>query len=323
MKRKIQFFFIKTLLLLSVCTLIFLYDWLHFWNTPITVDSSQKFVVHQGQSLSAIANNALASITLDRPSYFYWKMILTTESAQAGYYLIDTTTTPKQFLDKLTKGITELEKFTIQSSWTWHKLLLALNKNNHIKHTIKNDKDIQELAQSLDSSTLEGIFAADTYFFKPGITDQEILHLAAAEQKQRLANLYSDETFLQTPLSILTLASIIEREGDNIDDYKIISSVFHNRLKKGMYLQSDATVCYGLSDHPKKISLKELWVMHPHNTYRYPGLPPTPIAYPSQHAMIAAVYPASTDYLFFLTDRDGKLRCSKEFKEHVNAKKTM
>lgn len=308
------------LLSINLLLLFFLYDWYSFWHTPIIKNGHPlKISVHPGQHLRSIMSAIQKSIPLSRPSYFHEAFIRTISTIHSGRYSLTASMTPTDFLYKLKKGDTDLETFRIKEGSKWSDLYAALNKNEDLTHTLTSPNALQAFAQRLDSPTLEGVFAPDTYFFKKGINDQELLIMAAIEQKKRVARLHSDKSFLD----ILTLASIIEKEGNDLSQYKMISGILQNRLTAGKRLQSDATVRYGLKNQPLKISQNELWIMHPHNTYRFKGLPPTPIAYPSEHAMIAAVYPEKTDFFFFLTDRQGTLKCSKDFKEHVDAKKNL
>jgi len=118
---------------------------------------------------------------------------------------------------------------------------------------------------------------------------------------------------------VITLASIIEREAKLEKDRKIISSVFHNRLKNKMLLQSCATIQYILKERKEVLLYKDLEVKSPYNTYKNPGLPPGPIASPGLKSIEAALYPDDTDYLYFFALNDGSHVFSKTFKEHIQA----
>jgi UPF0755 protein len=118
---------------------------------------------------------------------------------------------------------------------------------------------------------------------------------------------------------IITLASIIEKETASQDERRVISSVFHNRLKKGLRLETDPTVIYGIKNFNGNITRKNLSETTPYNTYIITGLPPGPIASPSYESIKAALYPAETDYLFFVSKNDGTHIFSADFKEHNRA----
>jgi UPF0755 protein len=308
--------------------LIALYhDWQVFWSRPFhstkEVSLPIHFTIQKGENLNTVAKRLEQQKIITRPFYFKLKLMLCSQSLHLGHYVITTSMNPRDFLHQLQYGKEALKKFRIHEGWRWEDLHNALNENQFITHHLLSPQDKENFSQALGYGTLEGIFAPDTYFFGSGISDKELLTIAADEQKQRLSHVSSNEGFLSTPLAILTLASIIEKEGNNLNDDKIISSVFHNRLHCGMRLQSDATVFYALNIRAKKLCEKELLTQAPHNTYTIDGLPPTPIAYPSKDAIIAAVYPETTDFLFFLMDKHGHLICSKEFKDHIEAKKQM
>jgi UPF0755 protein len=118
---------------------------------------------------------------------------------------------------------------------------------------------------------------------------------------------------------VVTLASIIEKETGAPSERPIISSVFHNRLKKNMRLASDPTVIYGIEDFDGNLTRKDLERPTPYNTYMKKGLPPGPIANPGAKAIEAALYPANTDYLFFVSKQDGTHHFSRTYQEHEKA----
>ena len=122
--------------------------------------------------------------------------------------------------------------------------------------------------------------------------------------------------FIKSKFDVLILASIIEKEGKKSEELKNISSVFLNRLDKNMKLQSDVTVAYALNKKGNNLNTFDLKSKNHFNTYRYKGLPPTPICYPGEKAILAVLYPNNTDYLYFVSDGKGGHRFSKNFSEH-------
>jgi UPF0755 protein len=118
---------------------------------------------------------------------------------------------------------------------------------------------------------------------------------------------------------VVTLASIIEKETGAAFERPLIASVFHNRLKKGMRLESDPTVIYGITDYDGNITKKHLVTRTPYNTYKIKGLPPGPIANPGKNALEAALYPEKTNFLFFVSKNDNTHYFSTNYDEHVRA----
>ncbi len=183
----------------------------------------------------------------------------------------------------------------------------------------------QELLRSIGSSHthLEGLFAPDTYHFKSGVSDLSVLKTAYKRQMQLLEAAWQTrpgDSLLKTPYQALILASIIEKETSKSADRILVSSVFHNRLRVRMPLQTDPTVIYGLGasfdGNLRKRDLKEPGI---YNTYVNYGLPPTPISMPTKASIEAALHPARTEFLYFVARGDGTTQFSKTLEEHNRA----
>ena len=172
----------------------------------------------------------------------------------------------------------------------------------------------------LDLPFTEGAFFPDTYFVPKGASDLSVLqraHDALLVQLQSAWNSRGPDLAIETPAQALVLASIIEKESDAPEDRRQISQVFHLRLKKNMKLQTDPTVIYALGESfDGDIRRRDLRVDSPFNTYRYKGLPPTPIALPSRASIDAAVNPADGDFLYFVARGDGTSQFSRTLEEH-------
>jgi len=166
---------------------------------------------------------------------------------------------------------------------------------------------------------LEGYFFPATYsFYNEDVTLDAVLESMVAKTNEVLAK-YAEQTAKKhlTPHRLLTMASLIEEEATEKADREKISSVFYNRLKKNMPLQTDPTVLYALNRHKEKVTYKDLRVNSPYNTYRHKGLPPGPIASPGEQSIKAALNPEKTDYLYFLANiKTGKVYFAKTLKEH-------
>ena len=165
----------------------------------------------------------------------------------------------------------------------------------------------------------EGKFKPDTYLYKWGDSKVSLLKKMEIEQNKIIESHWNKRKrnkFIKSKFDVLILASIIEKEGKKSEELKNISSVFLNRLDKNMKLQSDVTVAYALNKKGKDLKKSDLKSKNYFNTYRYRGLPPTPICYPGEKAILAVLYPNNTDYLYFVSDGKGGHRFSKTFSEH-------
>lgn len=211
-----------------------------------------------------------------------------------------------QMADKLSmEGIVDKERF----------LLLSSNKENF-------EDEYPFLEELDDEQSLEGFLFPSTYEIFVGATEEEIIGKMLSEfqkvydkdvaPKLEELNLTLNET--------ITLASIVEREGKVDEERPLMSAVFHNRLKKGMMLQSCATVQYILGERKEVLTNEDTRIESPYNTYIHEGLPPAPIASPGEASLIAAVNPADVDYLFFVLTGNGTHTFTKTYEEHLNAK---
>jgi UPF0755 protein len=183
----------------------------------------------------------------------------------------------------------------------------------------------RELLQSLNLSypSDEGIFLPDTYIFDPDEPDLNIYRRAAQGMQKQLTQSWDQKEVdlpLKTSYELLILASIIEKETGRSSDRDMVSAVFVNRLNKGMPLQTDPTVIYGIG--PKfdgNLRKADLHKDTSYNTYLHKGLPPTPIAMPSKESILAAAHPAKSNALFFVAKGDGSSHFSQSLKEHESA----
>ena len=169
----------------------------------------------------------------------------------------------------------------------------------------------------------EGSLLPETYSYKLGDTKQDVLNDAQNQLKQVLDYEWkhrNPDVPVETPYELLILASIIEKETGVPQEREIVSSVFANRLKIGMRLQTDPTVIYALtqgkSDLGRSLTRKDLKIDSPYNTYQNLGLPPTPICNPGKDSIHAAAHPADTDFIFFVADGNGGHNFARTLKEH-------
>ena len=221
-------------------------------------------------------------------------------------------------------------EFLITKSDSLINILEKINKNivNYRKFTLIEGTNSKELKNKLIQTPglvgevpylSEGKFKPDTYLYKWGDSKASLLKKMEIEQNKFIEFHWEKRKrnkFIKSKFDVLILASIIEKEGKKSEELKNISSVFLNRLDKNMKLQSDVTVAYALNKKGNNLNTLDLKSKNYFNTYRYRGLPPTPICYPGEKAILAVLYPNKTDYLYFVSDGKGGHRFSKNFSEH-------
>lgn len=289
------------------------------------------FEVHPGESFASVHHRLIKKNVVHFPRLFYYYARLKKYTAQikAGHYEIPAKASLKEVLELLTRGETlSLVKTIVEGSNLYdiaqifeeaqfcsQKEFLALAHDQYfIAKIFKKYASFSTLPTSL-----EGFLFPNTYHFThhcPRNIEKmvgEFFKQIALPSKVHQLNSYE----------ILTLASIIEKETARQDEYHVISGVFHNRLKKGMKLQSDPTIIYGILHRDQKfngnITKKDILSATPFNTYKIKRLPPHPICNPGKRAIMAAINPERNHYLFFVSNNRGKHIFSKTYAEHRQA----
>lgn len=294
-------------------------------NTPIGLKEDTLFKVNKNDTVGKIISGLeKEGIIKNR---FFFKVMVKLRGGDRnilfGYYLIQRDSTPKSIWEKMLKGEVERYKLTIPEGYNIYQIAQIvenqrMGNRKKILSLTKDKKFIRTLG--LDLTTLEGYLYPATYFFDPDTKEEEIIETMVKKSFQIL----KDELKLsdKSPKEIhhiLTLASLIEKEAKVKEEMPLISSVFHNRLEKKMKLQCDPTVQYGLLKFDYNLTKKDLMTKNPYNTYVNFGLPPTPIANPSKEAILAALNPAKTNYLYFVSKNDGTHYFSEDLKKHNKA----
>lgn len=243
---------------------------------------------------------------------------------KAGSYELVPGTTPRKLLSMLVRGEETLKSVTLVEGWTFTQVRAALQKAEQIApDTLGLSPEIIMEKLGKPGVHPEGRFFPDTYTYSKGASDLAVLKRAARAMDKRLDAawaLRSPDTPLKTPEQALILASIIEKETGKPSDRPQIGGVFSNRLRLGMLLQTDPSVIYGLGDKfDGNLRKRDLLADTPYNTYTRAGLPPTPIAMPGKAALLAAVQPAPTQALYFVSRGDGSSQFSTSLDEHNRA----
>jgi UPF0755 protein len=241
-----------------------------------------------------------------------------------GTYLFPTGASLGKLLLQVARGDRVRESIAIIPGMTIWQLRALVDAHPGLIHQTKGMSS-KDLMQSLNLyyPSDEGIFFPDTYVFDPDEPDINIYRRASAAMQKQLNQSWgevSSSSPLKTPYETLILASIIEKETGRPSDRPLIAAVFLNRLNKGMMLQTDPTVIYGIG--PKfdgNLRKTDLRKDSPYNSYMHKGLPPTPIAMPSKESIQAAVHPAQTKALYFVAKGDGSSHFSQSLNEHEAA----
>ena len=296
-----------------------------FATTPAAQSSSTpvNIIVRTGQTLNTTADilyreniikNALKFVLIARIKGYDKRL-------KAGEYLLSASKTPLELLDILVKGAVKLYKLTIPEGFNLYQIAESVETANFgpKKDFIQAATDANLVRQiGLEGETFEGYLFPDTYFFPKNVPIESIIFAMV----KRFRSVFVPEWQIRaknlglTVLQVVTLASIIEKETGAPFERPIISSVFHNRLKKKMRLESDPTVIYGIKNFDGNLTKKHLTTPTAYNTYKIKGLPIGPIANPGSASLEAALYPGDTKYLYFVSRKDRTHQFSTNLKQH-------
>jgi len=252
------------------------------------------------------------------------KLIGAERELQAGEYRLHAGMSPFEILRMLQSGRVLLYEVTIPEGFNKHQIARLLNENELSSYEafMKLTADpafVRSLGVEADS--LEGYLYPETYFFPKSVGTEDIIRTMVSTFRRVYTSDMEEraKALSMTQQEVVTLASIIEKETSAGDERPLVSAVFHNRLKKRIPLQSDPTVIYALPDFDGNLKRKDLLIRSPYNTYHVPGLPPGPIANPGQAALLATLYPAEANYLYFVSKNDGTHYFSRTLAEHNSA----
>ncbi len=294
---------------------------------PITLRSSPlDFRIAAGSSLrSAITQMREAGIEIN-PTLLGWlaRAHRADTAIKAGSYAVKDGTTPHQLLDKLLKGKVTQGDLTLVEGWTFRQWRARLDRHPDLRHDTQGLSEAQIIERlGLTAPSLEGLLYPDTYLFDKQSSDLDLLARANRAMQRKLEAEWAQRSGglpYKSPGEALIMASIIEKETGREADRELVAAVFVNRLRKGMLLQTDPTVIYGLGESfDGNLRKRDLQNDTPYNTYTRPGLPPTPIALPGQASLRAALNPAASDVLYFVARGDGSSVFSRTLDEHNQA----
>lgn len=277
-----------------------------------------NLVIPKGASLNSVAAKLEEAQVIDKAWLF---KILARVSGlakhlKAGEYQFEPGVSLKQAMDKISKGEVFLRKITIPEGLTSGQIMYLV-------------ATYPGLEGEIDIDVKEGELLPETYSFELGASRNSIILQAKAAMQKTLEEAWAardDDLPIKNIADLLTMASIIEKETGIADERPLVASVFLNRLRKGMRLQTDPTVIYAITEGEtsfgRSLKKKDLKIDSPYNTYLNYGLPPGPICNPGREAIMAAAHPAESDYLYFVADGKGGHRFAKSLSEHNRNVKT-
>ena len=289
----------------TACVLLALLSFFRLqFDRPGPLPASTVVVIPKGEGVSGIAerlerDEVITDRGLFMTSIIYFMYLRGAGALKAGEYEFRKAASMRQVLDTLVEGKSIAHKVTLAEGLTSQQIVERIQANPDLKGTITE-------------IPAEGTLLPDTYRFQIGDSRQDIVERMQVSQKKFLAKMWEErdpDVVVQTPEEAVILASIVEKETSRADERPLIASVFENRLRKKMRLQSDPTIIYGLVggkgvlDHP--ITQEELDRETAYNTYKINGLPPTPIGNPGRAAIEAVLKPAKTKDLYFVADGTG------------------
>lgn len=293
---------------------LFWYQYTTFLETPVTVTAANEiFEVKAGSNARQVAGQLQAQGVVQHSLLFLVHARITemSDKLKAGEYKLEAGMKPEDVLKKLVSGQTLQYQLGIIDGKTFKDIFASVRSHPTLVQTL-TDADYANIMPKLGAQagmSPEGWFFPDTYNFPRKGTDLEFLqrsYKAMQTYLQKAWDRREPTPYIKTPYDALILASIVEKETGLPEERPLIARVFLNRLAKGMMLQTDPTVIYGIGDkYDGNIRKTDLTTDTPYNTYTRTGLPPTPIATPSKAAIDAVMHPASSDVLYFVATAPG------------------
>ncbi|MGD2124770.1 MAG: endolytic transglycosylase MltG [Desulfobacteraceae bacterium] len=283
------------------------------------------FVVKEGLSLKEVAAELERDhLIRSKALFMFWTRLMGySRQIKAGEYALAPHMSPMEILEKLRRGIIITHPVTVPEGFTATQIADLLAEKGLVEKEafLSLTKDSNILGKhGISGPSLEGYLYPDTYQFGRGISASAIIDVMVGHFWQ-VVGPYREkaEAIGMKMKEVVVLASIVEKETGRPEERPTIASVFLNRLKRGMRLESDPTVIYGLKNFNGNLRKRDLGKRTPYNTYMIRGLPPGPIANPGLESIKAVIYPAKTKYLYFVSKNDGSHHFSKTLSEHNRA----
>jgi len=305
---------------------IFIID---YFKVPVLDKDVERvsLIISRGTSINTVADSLYSyGLIDDKELFILWLTSMDKDrSIKAGFYEIPRGLTYAQLVTYLSRASSKEVKVRLIEGWRNQEIAgelkakLQISDQKFVNLTL-DTAFISNLG--VNSENLEGYLLPDTYHFYWGVDEKGILKFLV----NRCLDIFTSEVVARIDSmkmsihEVLTLASIIEGEAIFDDERAVISSVYHNRLRRRIKLQADPTIQYILTGPPRRLLYKDLKIESPYNTYKYYGLPPGPISNPGKKSILAAIYPADTNYIYFVAKGDGRHTFSRTAAEHSRAK---
>lgn len=293
------------------------------FHAPGPAATAVRLKVSPGESTRAVLTRlaGLGAVARPRQVELYLRLHHRIPRIEIGTYEVPAHASPADIVVMFEQGRVMLDQITVVEGARFADFRRELDGQADVAHTLRGKSDAQVMsALGHGGEDPEGRFFPDTYRFAPGTSDLTILAMAYERMAALLAKVWEQKSAglpFDTPYQALILASIVEKETGVADERARIAGVFSNRLRRGMRLQSDPTVIYGLgAQYDGTIHTRDLSTDTPYNSYTRAGLPPTPICLPGLEALLAAVQPDPTDDLYFVATGQGGHHFSKTLTEH-------
>jgi len=299
-----------------------------FFSYPKSYTETIVFDIEKGESLNKISQNLQQAGVIRNRHLFKWTAILIGKgkSIKIGNYNIKPKISLYQLINLLNKGRTVMLQVTIPEGLRMSEIFQLLKRAGYINSgnyqaVINELRFVKSFNLENDIQMLEGFLFPDTYKISKRASEKKIIQTLVNTFLKRIPQDYAKQAKAVnlSYYDAIILASIIEKETGSADERTLISSVFHNRLRQNMKLQTDPTVIYGIANFDGNLTKRQLRENNPYNTYTNFGLPPTPIANPGLESLLAAIRPAKTKYLYFVAKGNGKHKFSDNYRSHVNA----
>lgn len=293
------------------------------FHAPGPAAAALRVKVSAGESTRAVLERlaGLGAVAHPREVEAYLRLHRRIPRIEIGTYEVPAHASPADIIRMFEQGRVLLDQLTVVEGARFADFRHELDAQADVAHVLRGKSDT-ELMSALGhpGEDPEGRFFPDTYRFAPGTSDLTILAMAYDRMSAVLAKVWEQRSAglpFDTPYEALILASIVEKETGVADERSRIAGVFVNRLRRGMRLQSDPTVIYGLGNqYDGTVHTRDLTTDTPYNSYTRAGLPPTPISLPGLEALLAAVHPDQTDDLYFVATGQGGHHFSKTLAEH-------